>query len=103
LVAERDQDRPGDDDTTLQVREHQVHGGVVRSRVSSAPGIPSLRLPITTSAQVITWVEQGYKQVKDELDWAGFQVRRPASSGHSPKCDYMLDFIMLLAESQTIR
>ncbi|GAA3616560.1 hypothetical protein GCM10022419_122390 [Nonomuraea rosea] len=37
--------------------------------------IPSLRLPITTSAQVITWVEQGYKQVKDELDWADFQVR----------------------------
>ncbi|MER5627367.1 hypothetical protein ABT061_40730 [Streptosporangium sp. NPDC002544] len=26
-----------------------------------------------------TWIEQGYKQVKDELGWAGFQVRCDAA------------------------
>ncbi|MFJ2034072.1 hypothetical protein [Streptosporangium sp. NPDC087985] len=26
-----------------------------------------------------TWIEQGYKQVKDELGWADFQVRSDAA------------------------
>ncbi len=51
-----------------------------RPRPGSPPAAPS-PLPPADLAEIVrcyglrTWVEQGYKQVKNELGWADFQVR----------------------------
>jgi hypothetical protein len=52
------------------------------ARVVESPHAPADPAEIVWIYGIRHWIEQGYKQVKDELGWADFQVRSDTAIGH---------------------